>query len=335
MCADGANQTASGPANTLGNMPGGGTPDPNASNSGMSPADVDQAIKDMVDKLSSKTGIGTDTSTGDIKSSDKNNMKSASLMSSIATGILAAVPYTPEQLNTTSRKILKDYNLNFRRLQCHTFNGTEYNLTSGKLDKGSIYKSSLTPKIFSRDIGIKRDMDLYFNIILDTSGSMKYTYPILIDVIVPLLYSLEYLKVKSEALLFASDTFKLKDYYDDNINSLYSMAKYNFHGGSTNLLPAITYAYSVIRHRPHKDKCVIVVTDGDTCNEDECLEYIQALKRLNVCVIGIGLNLSCGELDCFQKLFGTESLLYESDDTMAKELPKDLIKLLSNKFMRR
>lgn len=301
----------------------------------LTPEEVEAAIKDIIDNLSKQTGIGNGKTIGDF---DKSNQKSMdiSVKTELSSNITRAVkPSTGLPFDDLFNKLLHDYNLNFRRLQLHTFNGIAYNQTKGKLYTPKIYKSSLTPKIFTREIGNKRDMDLYFNIIIDMSGSMDATYPLLIDMVTPLLYSLESLNSKSEALLFSNDTVKLKDYHDHNIKDLYGTARKTFQGGGTDLLPALLYTFNVVKQRLHKDKCVIVVTDGQTDNHEECKQLIQGLKRLNVSVLGIGLRLGSYDLKCCQELFGQDLLTYDSDEDMAARLAGDLITFLISKFMRR
>ena len=61
--------------------------------------------------------------------------------------------------------------------------------------------------------------------------------------------------------------------------------------GGTDLMPSLKYFTSVIRERNHKDKCIIVVTDGQTENMQECADLIRNLRKYNTCVVGIGLKL--------------------------------------------
>lgn len=302
---------------------------------GMTDDEIAQAIKDVVDQLSARTGVGNGKSIGDFNKEDQKNLNSPSIRTQISVGIGDCVTHTGKSFSELARKLLSDYNLNFRRLQTHTFNGTAYNQTSGKLYIPKIYKSSLTPKIFTRETGRKRDMDLYFDIVLDTSGSMSETYPLLVDMVIPLIYSLNSLHAKTEAFVFANETYKLKDYYSNNINDLYATAHGAYDGGGTDMLPALQYSYHLIRQRNHKDKCIVIVTDGETDNEDECAEYVEALRKFGACVVGIGLRLDKSSYKCCSHLFGPDLLTYSSDVDMASNLAKDLTTLLITKFMRR
>ena len=239
-----------------------------------------------------------------------------------------------DPLSDEARQVLNAYNLNFRRLQVYSFNGTAYNQPSGKLYQSKIYKSDISTKIFTRETGRKRDMDLYFGITLDASGSMSSTYYTLSDIIVPLLHSLNGIKAKSEMLVFSDDTVKVKDYFDSNLSTLYSTVNGSFFSNGTDLLPSLQYFLSVLKERNHKDRCIIVVTDGSTDNMQECADYIKALRKFNTCVVGIGLKLGDNP-KWFTDLFGGDVLLYDSNEAIKNNIAIDLINYLSNKFMRR
>lgn len=299
-------------------------------------SDIEQAIKDLVESLSKKTGVGygSDKTEGSFDKSNMANSNTISDIVSLCNGILKKQSKESRPLNETARKLLTNYNLNFKRLQVYSFNGTLYNQTSGSLNKKRLYKSDYTPKIFTKDIGRKREMDLYFGITLDSSGSMRGTYDILVDIIVPLIHSLNEIKAKSEMLVFADDTIKVKDYYDSNIKTLYQTAIDSNSGGCTDLLPSLQYFSSIIRERNHRDKCIIVVTDGETSNHEECAEYVRSLNKLNATVIGIGLKLGKNPT-WFKDLFQDNALLYDSEDSIKENIAKDLISYLSNKFMKR
>lgn len=305
------------------------------SNGKLSADDLKQAIKDLVDRLSKDTGVGSgsDKSQG---SFDPNAFKNDTISDTVGmcNGIFRLKGSDSKELNDDARHVLTSYNLNFRRLQVYSFNGIAYNQPSGKLYQSKIYKSDISTKIFTREAGRKRDMDLYFGITLDASGSMSGTYRTLVDIIVPLLHSLNGIKSKSEMLVFSDETVKVKDYYDTNLNTLYAdTIKANMSGG-TDLLPSLKYFSSVIRERNHKDKCIIVVTDGQTEQMQECAEQIRNLRKFNTCVVGIGLRLG-EDPDWFVDLFGEDTLLYPTEESIKENIAKDLIDYLSNKFMRR
>lgn len=314
-----------------GNNPGKGI----GSGGKLSEDELRQAIKDLVDALQKDTGVGSgaDKSEG---SFDKNAFKNDTISDTVGmcNGIFRLKGTTSDPLDDTARQVLTSYNLNFRRLQVYSFNGTAYNQPSGKLYQSKIYKSDISTKIFTREMGRKREMDLYFGITLDASGSMSGTYYTLVDMIVPLLHSLNGIKAKSEMLVFSDETVKVKDYYDTNLSTLYSDTfKANMSGG-TDLMPSLKYFSSVIRERNHKDKCIIVVTDGQTDNMQECAELIKNLRKFNSCVVGIGLRLG-DDPTWFKDLFGEDVLLYNNDTAIRENIAKDLINYLSNRFMRR
>ena len=301
----------------------------------LSEDDLKQAIKDLVDQLSKDTGVGSgaDQSQG---SFDQNAFNNDTISDTVGmcNGIFRLKGNNADPLNDDARKVLTSYNLNFRRLQVYSFNGIAYNQPSGKLYQSKIYKSDISTKIFTRETGRKREMDLYFGITLDSSGSMSGTYYTLVDIIVPLLHSLNGIKAKSEMLVFSDETVKVKDYYDTNLSTLYSDTIKADMSGGTDLVPSLKYFTSVIRERNHKDKCIIVVTDGQTENMQECAELVRNLRKYNTCVVGIGLKLG-DDPKWFTSLFGEDTLLYPTEESIKENIAKDLITYLSNRFMRR
>lgn len=301
----------------------------------LSEEDLKQAIKDLVDQLQKDTGVGSGADKNE-GSFDSNAFKNDTISDTVGmcNGIFRLKGNTADPLDSVAKEVLTSYNLNFRRLQVYSFNGTAYNQPSGKLYQSKIYKSDISTKIFTREMGRKREMDLYFGITLDASGSMSGTYYTLVDMIVPLLHSLNGIKAKSEMLVFSDETVKVKDYYDTNLSTLYADTfKANMSGG-TDLVPSLKYFSSVIRERNHKDKCIIVVTDGQTENMQECAELVRNLRKFNTCVVGIGLRLG-DEPDWFMDLFGEDVLLYPTEESIRENIAKDLITYLSNRFMRR
>lgn len=316
--------------------PGGSGNGPGIGSGGkMSKADIDKAIEDLVDNIVSSTGIGSgnDKTQGSLKSKDALT-ESPTVDVSLCNGIMKANDDNYVEFDDECRSVLSAYNLNFRRLQLYSFNGTEYNLSSGSLNKRRLYKSDFTPKIFTREIGRKRDMDLYFGITLDASGSMDDTYYTLAKIIVPLLHSLQSIHAKSEMLIFSDETVKVKDYNDKSVTNLYGSTLASNMSGGTDLLPSLRYFSSIIKERNHRDKCIIVVTDGQTNNKKACKDQIEKLRQQHCCVVGIGLNLdrNCG---WFTDLFGDDCLTYPDDNSIKDNIAKDLISYLSNKFMRR
>ncbi len=297
--------------------------------------EIEQAIKDIVDSIQKKTGVGSgnEQNQGSFDSSSLKDISSSEVMS-ISNGIFSNKGTGVEELNDDAKQRLSDFNTNFQRIQSFSFNGIEENLSSGRLMKRKLYKSSFTPKIFSRETGIKREMDLYLGVTLDASGSMDDTYYTLVDIVVPLLHSLERINAKSEMLVFSDNTVKVKDYYDKGVSTLYCDTHNSNMSCGTDLLPSLRYFSSVIRERNHKDKCILVITDGATSNKKECIEIISKLKQLNTCVVGIGLRLG-GDARWFTELFGEDSLMYPTEESIKENIAKDLISYLSKRFMRR
>lgn len=328
--SSGSNQSGNS-QNQAGNQGGKGV----GSGNKLSDDELKQAIEDLVKGLQKDTGVGSgaDKNQGSFDQNAFNN-DTISSMVGMCNGIFRLKGNSSDPLSDTAREVLTSYNLNFRRLQVYSFNGTAYNQSSGRLYRNRIYKSDISTKIFTRDIGRKREMDLYFGVTLDASGSMSGTYNILVDIIVPLLHSLNGINSKSEMLVFSDDTVKVKDYYDTNLSTLYSDTLKANMGNGTDLSTSLKYFSSVIRERNHKDKCILVVTDGQTENMQECADLINNLRKFNTCVVGIGLKLG-SDPTWFTDLFGEDTLLYPDETSIKENIAKDLINYLSNRFMRR
>lgn len=296
---------------------------------------IDQAIGNMIDDLVKETGIGSgdDATKGELKESDVAHLSATDTMA-LSNGIGKVASDYVEPLNSRAKDMLKSFNLHFQRLQLHNFNGTAYNQTSGQLDQGRIYKSGYTPRIFTRNLARKREMDLYVGVALDVSGSMDDLFGITRDITVPMILSLESVKAHTELIAFDHNTYKVKDYSDTSLSKLYASTDQAQTSGGTDLQPVLEYYLSAVRVRQHKDKCIVVITDGESDHGTECVDLVTKLKQQGVCVVGVGLRLG----DChrqFDKLFGSESFLYEDNDDIQARLAADLTKYLSNKFMRR
>ena len=297
---------------------------------------VDEAVKKLVEEIQGQTNIGSgsEKTKGSLDKADINLPKATDI-AAIASGISMFNASSSKPLSDTAARIMSSYRRHFRRLQLHTYGGLTYNMSSGKLDKKRLHKSSFSAKIFTKNLSTKRDMDLYLGITLDASGSMNSTYDTLTDIIVPLFHGLQGLNCKTEMLVFSDDTVKVKDYYSNNLSTLYAatLEAHEEISMGTDLLPSLEYFNQILRTRNHPDKCIIVVTDGESVNMEECIERIKQIRNQHTHVLGIGLRLY--RTEWFEELFNNEVLMYNTDEEIQNNIAKDLTKYLANKFMKK
>ena len=250
-----------------------------------------------------------------------------------------------QQLNRMATNMTESFNTEFKRIQAFTFNRTVYNLPAGKFSPRDAYRTSFTKNVFNQRFEPKRDMDLFCGIDLDCSGSMRWSnvggytlHDVMSDIIQGLLDSLTQVKAKTEVLGFDTRTVKIKDYYAPyEPLSYYSALKRSINqlGGGTDMFDSLNYFKHAFKMKPHKDKALIIFTDGATNNVNECAEIITELSRQKVLVIGIGLNLEYGELDYFDTLF--EHAFHKNYTGLTDikvNIAKDLREKLSETFMK-
>lgn len=297
--------------------------------------DADQALQDLVESISSETGIGSNKdkkTCGDFNGNAPkfNTVESLTLCS----GITKFTSHHTDALSSSAKAVKSNYDREFQRNLFYTKGGLTFNLKSGSLNKKQLHKSEYSNKIFTKNLSTKRDMDLYCGITLDSSGSMRQTYKDLVDIVVPLVHSLNTVNAKTELLVFSTDTVKVKGYYDNNLSTLYSATKEANMNDSTELLPSLQYFYSVLRERPHKDKCIIVITDGQADDFDSCVACVKDLRKQGAYVLGLGLKVR-KDSKWFSELFGLDALVYENDEAIRNNIAKDLTRILARKFMKR
>jgi hypothetical protein len=231
---------------------------------------------------------------------------------------------------------MNNFYLYFRRLQTYNFNATVKHQSRGKLDKHNLYRSTVTPNIFQREMGSKREMDLYCGVALDFSGSMRETYSALCDIVVPLMAALEAVKGRSELLMFSTQTYKIKDYYGKfNKGILNAAQELGKDMQCTDLKPTLKYFNDIIHRRKHKDKCIIVFSDGDVNDWETCSQLIENLRKFGCFVYGVGLKLGSYDAERHKRLFKGDCVIYKDNFEIENYIAPDLTKLLSEKFMKK
>lgn len=321
----------------IGSETGGGeTPDD------YTPEDVMDYLKDIVDELSQKDLTDSEGEADQSVFKDKNALD----RTMVANGIRRYGDNNRKYpLTNFATDVHRFFLQEFKRIQAFTFNKTVYYQPTGKFNNADAFRTNYSKNVFRQRFEPKRDMDLFCGIVLDASGSMSdivagsaTMYDVLSDITIGLMDSLERVKAKTEMLVFDDVALKVKDYNDRiDLEHMNAQIKQAYHtlGGGTNMFESIAYFYNVFKVKPHKDKCLLIFTDGATSRLEETSDLIMGMQRQGVLVIGIGLRLESYSLSNFDKLFKhCEHKNYETIQDIRLNIAKDLRELLSKTFMK-
>ncbi|MCK9318951.1 vWA domain-containing protein [Methanoculleus sp.] len=321
----------------IGNETGGGeTPDD------YTPEDVMDYLKDIVDALSQKDLTASEGEAEQSVFKDKNALDRAMVANGINRYSDRKCKY---QLTDFATEVHGFFLQEFKRIQAFTFNKTVYYQPSGKFNNADAFRTNYSKNVFRQRFEPKRDMDLFCGIVLDASGSMgdyvtgnATMYDVMSDITIGLMDSLERVKAKTELLVFDDVALKVKDYNNSiDLEHMNAQIKQAYHslGGGTDMFESVSYFYNAFKVKPHKDKCLLIFTDGATCNLQETSDLIMGMQRQGVLVIGIGLRLSDSTLSNFDRLFEhCEHKNYKTIQDIRLNIAKDLRELLSKTFMK-
>lgn len=321
----------------IGNETGGGeTPDD------YTPEDVMNYLKDIVDDLSQKDLTDSEGEADQSIFKDKNALD----RTMVANGINR---YSDRKrkypLTEFATEVHGFFLQEFKRIQAFTFNKTVYYQPSGKFNNADAFRTNYSKNVFRQRFEPKRDMDLFCGIVLDASGSMAdfvagnaTMYDVMSDITIGLMDSLERVKAKTELLVFDDVALKVKDYNNSiDLEHMNAQIKQAYHslGGGTDMFESVSYFYNAFKVKPHKDKCLLIFTDGATSSLEETSDLIMGMQRQGVLVIGIGLRLQSFSLSNFDRLFRhCKHRNYETIQDIRLNIAKDLRELLSNTFMK-
>lgn len=321
----------------IGNGTGGGeTPDD------YTPEDVMDYLKDIVDELSQKDLTASEGEADQSVFTDKNALD----RTMIANGIRSYDDKKRKYPLTDFATDVHGFFLQeFKRIQAFTFNKTVYYQPTGKFNNADAFRTNYSKNVFRQRFEPKRDMDLFCGIVLDASGSMSdrvagnaSMYDVLSDITVGLIDSLERVKAKTEMLVFDNVAFKVKDYNNKiDLEHMNAQIKQAYHtlGGGTDMFESVSYFYNAFKVKPHKDKCLLIFTDGATSHLEETSDLIMGMQRQGVLVIGVGLRLDWRSISNFDSLFKhCEHKNYETIQDIRLNIAKDLRELLSKTFMK-
>lgn len=321
----------------IGSETGGGeTPDD------YTPEDVMDYLKDIVDELSQKDLTDSEGEADQSVFTDKNALD----RTMVANGIRRYGDNNRKYpLTNFATDVHRFFLQEFKRIQAFTFNKTVYYQPTGKFNNADAFRTNYSKNVFRQRFEPKRDMDLFCGIVLDASGSMSdqvagsaTMYDVLSDITIGLMDSLERVKAKTEMLVFDNVALKVKDYNDRiDLEHMNAQIKQAYHtlGGGTDMFESISYFYNAFKVKPHKDKCLLIFTDGATSSLEETSDLIMGMQRQGVLVIGIGLRLDSYCLSNFDRLFKhCEHKNYETIQDIRLNIAKDLRELLSKTFMK-
>lgn len=305
------------------------------------PEDVMDYLKDIVDDLSQNDLTDSEGEADQSIFKDKNALD----RTMVANGIKRYVGNKRKYPLTNFATDVHGFFLQeFKRIQAFTFNKTVYYQPTGKFNNADAFRTNYSKNVFRQRFEPKRDMDLFCGILLDASGSMSdgvagssTMYDVLSDITIGLMDSLERVKAKTEMIVFDEQALKVKDYNDRiDLEHMNAQIKQAYHtlGGGTNMLESVSYFYNAFKVKPHKDKCLLIFTDGATNYLEETSDLIMGMKRQGVLVIGVGLRLDSYSLKNFNVLFKhCDHKNYKTMQDIHHNIAKDLRELLSKRFM--
>jgi hypothetical protein len=307
------------------------------------PEDVMNYLKDIIEDLSQKNPSDSEGETDQSVFKDQNALD----RTMVANGVTRYQDNNRRYpLTTFAKDVHGFFTQEFKRIQAFTFNKTVYYQPTGKFNNADAFRTNYSKNVFRQRFEPKRDMDLFCGIALDASGSMSdqvagsaTMYDVMSDLIIGLMESLEKVKAKTELLVFDERSVKVKDYNTNtDLEYINAQIKQAYHslGGGTDMYESVAYFYNAFKVKSHKDKCLIIFTDGATDSLQETSDLILSMKRQGILVIGIGLCLQQGSgLSYFNRLFGNcEHKNYPTIHDVRLNIAKDLRELLSNTFMK-
>ena len=218
---------------------------------------------------------------------------------------------------------------------------------SGKLDMRTVMNNALTKgcntKLFQRKVSNGNAPDLAVSILCDNSGSMGGNksfvctaamlafaracqlcdIPIEINAFVEvggLNYTIQMKKFEDsldKAMPFLGIT-------DSNIIDCYAHDNqiHNFYGNEDEV--NLYFVWKELLRNKHKDKVIIVISDGETCGDNAALRrVVDGIKKSGIAIIGLGIqSRAVSTIYPEYKLFDTEQSLQELPEYLTQELLK-------------
>lgn len=201
------------------------------------------------------------------------------------------------KLNLLTNELIKSV----REIKTYNFGGKNPGKSSGKLDMKSLYKYRTDPNIFYDTTYKVKEMDLAFGIILDESGSMRGTGIQNGRVAMIMLHEVCLaLGIDHSVIGHTSRghhnciVHRYWNFDEDPKHTLatpYGLAGIDTRNGNCDS-GALFYMQTQMNMVPHKDKIVLIFSDGEPteCTDMELKMQVQRMEASGIHVIGIGID---------------------------------------------
>lgn len=188
-----------------------------------------------------------------------------------------------------------------REIKTYNFGGKNPGKSRGKLDMKNLYKYRTEPNIFYDTTYKVKEMDLAFGIILDESGSMqgsgiqngRIAMIMLHEVCLALGIDHSVIGHTSRGQ-HNCIVHRYWNFNEDPKHTLatpYGLAGIDAHNGNCDS-GALFYMQTQMNMVPHKDKIVLIFSDGEPteCTDVELKQQVQNMEASGIHVIGIGID---------------------------------------------
>ncbi|WP_322154494.1 hypothetical protein [Paratractidigestivibacter sp.] len=201
------------------------------------------------------------------------------------------------KLNLLTNELIKSV----REIKTYNFGGKNPGKSSGKLDMKNLYRYRTDPHIFYDTTYKVKEMDLAFGIILDESGSMRGTGIQNGRVAMIMLHEVCLaLGIDHSVIGHTSRghhnciVHRYWNFDEDPKHTLavpYGLANIDAHNGNCDS-GALFYMQTQLKTVPHKDKIVLIFSDGEPteCTDMELKQQIRDMEASGIHVIGIGID---------------------------------------------
>lgn len=202
-----------------------------------------------------------------------------------------------KKLNLLTNELIKSV----REIKTYNFGGKNPGKSSGKLDAKSLCRYRTDHNIFYDTTYKVKEMDLAFGIILDESGSMagsgvrdgRVAMIMLHEVCLALGIDHSVIGHTSHGT-HDCVIHRYWNFNEDPKHTLdvpYGLAGIEAHSGNCDS-GALFYMQTQMRLVPHKDKIVLIFSDGEPteCTDEELKRQIRAMEASGIHVIGIGID---------------------------------------------
>ena len=304
-------------------------PQPNDPSSGEGEPSTEEIIKDVLDKISPHFKPNSDFSEQKTVEGTIISLKELEKIGIDKINYYFKSSNTPE--SDLYKTLLINFNGTFNKYKFRTFNGASFNERKGDLDIHNIPFSNVRTDFFKKQNNLKREFDLEFVLLFDYSGSMAYVKNTVSDIGASFSVACIQNKIPITSLVFTdqstllfNNTQRNKDY----VRNVFGNSREEITGG-TDMLYGLKYAVNLLSRSLKKDKVIVILTDGDTDNENYIKKIIDNFKGV---IIPISIDQN-NPLQ-FNRIFSNYDKFYYTTSEVPSKLPHELITYLYKKFMK-